>query len=101
MTKFSIAVLLCMSSFTLQAQSLDDVNKLLEQKKLPEAKAAIDKHIADPKNSAKADAWYYEAGYTILCLTKKHCLKQNATTSKCRLMMLSKKRRNSITKTSG
>lgn len=60
MTKFSIVVLLCVSSLGINAQSIDDVNKLLDQKKLPEAKAAIDKHIADPKNSAKSDAWYFK-----------------------------------------
>lgn len=60
MTKFSIAVALCFGSFATNAQSLDDVNKLMNAEKYAEAKAAIDKHIADPKNAAKADAWYFK-----------------------------------------
>ena len=60
MTKFSIVVALCLGSFAASAQSLDDVNKLLDNKKLPEAKAAIDKHIAEPKNAGKSDSWYFK-----------------------------------------
>lgn len=60
MTKFSIVVALCLGSFGVKAQSLDDINKLLEQKKFTDAKVAMDKHMADPKNSAKSDGWYYK-----------------------------------------
>lgn len=60
MTKFSIVVALCLGSFGVKAQSLDDINKLLDQKKFADAKAAMDKHMADPKNIAKSDAWYYK-----------------------------------------
>jgi hypothetical protein len=42
------------------AQNLDDINKLMGDKKFVEAKTAIDKHLAEPKNAAKADAWYFK-----------------------------------------
>ena len=61
MTKFSIVAAFCLGSFGLQAQSLDDVNKLLNEEKYVEAKAAIDKLMTDPKNQAKSDAWYFKA----------------------------------------
>jgi hypothetical protein len=60
MTKFSIAVAFCLGSFAVNAQSLDDINKLLGAEKYVEAKAAIDKHLEDPKNQAKSDAWYFK-----------------------------------------
>lgn len=60
MTKFSIAVAFCLGSLAVNAQSLDDVNKLLGSEKYTEAKAAIDKHMADPKNATKSDAWYFK-----------------------------------------
>jgi hypothetical protein len=42
------------------SQSLDDINKLMGDKKFSQAKVAIDKHMADPKNAAKSDAWYFK-----------------------------------------
>lgn len=85
MTKFSIAVALCLASFGVKAQSLDDINKLLETKKYAEAKAAIDKHMADPKNSAKSEGWYFKGRvYNSLSydqavpLPEKYSLKVNA-----------------------
>ncbi|RYY69677.1 MAG: hypothetical protein EOO13_08795 [Chitinophagaceae bacterium] len=60
MTKFSIVVALCLGSLGLHSQSLDDVNKLLNAEKYAEAKAAIDKHMLDPKNAAKSEAWYFK-----------------------------------------
>jgi len=60
MTKFSITVALCLGMLAGNSQSLDDVNKLLNTEKYAEAKDAIDKHLADPKNAAKADAWYFK-----------------------------------------
>ncbi len=41
-------------------QTLDDVRKLLEKNKFAEAKKGIDVFLADPKNAAKADGWYYK-----------------------------------------
>jgi hypothetical protein len=41
-------------------QSLDDVRKLMLLNKTVDAKVAIDKYFADPKNATKADGWYYK-----------------------------------------
>ncbi|MBC7934468.1 MAG: hypothetical protein H7Y86_03785 [Rhizobacter sp.] len=60
MTKFSIVLALCLGSFAVNAQTLDEINKLLTAEKYADAKAAIDKHMADPKNTSKSDAWYYK-----------------------------------------
>jgi hypothetical protein len=60
MTKISIVLMLCFCSLAGMAQSLDDINKMMGDKKFNEAKVAIDKHLADPKNAAKSDAWYFK-----------------------------------------
>jgi hypothetical protein len=60
MTKISIVCLLFFYSITGMAQSLDDINILMEKKQFKEAKTAIDKHMADVKNNSKADGWYYK-----------------------------------------
>lgn len=60
MTKISIVCLLFFYSITGMSQSLDDINILMEKKQFKEAKTAIDKHLADAKNSSKADGWYYK-----------------------------------------
>lgn len=60
MTKISIVLMLCFCSLAGFTQSLDDINKLMGDKKFTEAKVAIDKHIADPKNAAKSEAWYFK-----------------------------------------
>ncbi|RYY50284.1 MAG: hypothetical protein EOO06_04425 [Chitinophagaceae bacterium] len=60
MTKFSIVVALCLGSLGAAAQNLDDVNKLLNAEKYAEAKAAVDKHLEDPKNAAKSEGWYFK-----------------------------------------
>jgi hypothetical protein len=41
-------------------QSLNDIRNLVLLNKTADAKAAIDKFLADPKNAAKADGWYYK-----------------------------------------
>lgn len=57
---------LCFFSFVLfvaagaGAQSLDDIGKLMEKNKYDAAKVSIEKYIADPKNVASAEAWYYK-----------------------------------------
>jgi len=57
---------LCFFSFVLfvaavaNAQSLDDIGKLMEKNKYDAAKVSIEKYIADPKNAASAEAWYYK-----------------------------------------
>jgi len=56
----------CFFSFVLfvaavaNAQSLDDIGKLMEKNKYDAAKVSIEKYIADPKNAASAEAWYYK-----------------------------------------
>lgn len=60
MKKISMFVALCFASVSIYAQNLDDVNKLLGNQKFAEAKAAIDKILADPKNASKSDAWYFK-----------------------------------------
>ena len=60
MTKISIVLLLCFCSIAAMSQSLDDINKLMGDKKFTQAKTAIDKHLADPKNATKSDAWYFK-----------------------------------------
>ena len=42
------------------AQKLDDVQKKMDQQKYAEARQDIDKILADPKNAANANAWYYK-----------------------------------------
>ena len=57
---------LCFFSFVLfvaavaNAQSLDDIGKLMEKNKYAAAKVSIEKYISDPKNAASAEAWYYK-----------------------------------------
>jgi len=60
MTKISIALLFLLFSISASSQSLDDINTMMEKKQFKEAKAGIDKHIADPKNSGKADGYYFK-----------------------------------------
>ena len=57
---------LCFFSFVLFAasstiaQSLDDINKMMEKQQYVAAKVAIEKYISDPKNAASADGLYYK-----------------------------------------
>ena len=60
MTKIFILMMLSFSGITAMAQSLDQINQLMADKKFTEAKLAIDKHLADPKNGAKSDGWYFK-----------------------------------------
>lgn len=60
MTKISIALLLLFVSVSAFSQSLDDINNMMEKKQFKEARVGIDKHLADPKNSGKADGYYFK-----------------------------------------
>src|SRR4051812_27135855 len=42
------------------AQTLDDISKLVNGNKAQEAKIAIDKYMADPKNATNYQGWYYK-----------------------------------------
>jgi len=60
MKKVSLLSLLIFCSFFVKAQTLDDVNSLMDKKQYKSAKDAIDKYMADPKNAGKPDGWYYK-----------------------------------------
>lgn len=61
MRKISIVSMLFFGSISAMSQSLEDVNKLLEQKKYREAKTAVDAVVANPKQATKSDPWYFKA----------------------------------------
>jgi hypothetical protein len=54
---FSLSVFV---GFTAFAQSIDDIGKLFNAKKYTEAKTAVDKFVADPKNSSNSEGYYYK-----------------------------------------
>ncbi len=60
MYKLTIGLLLSFFSFSALAQSLDDINKMMEKKQFKEAKTAIDANLNDPKNADKSDSWYFK-----------------------------------------
>lgn len=60
MKQISIACLLFFYSISSMGQSLDDINNMMGKQQFREAKTAIDKFLADPKNITKGDAWYYK-----------------------------------------
>jgi len=60
MKKISILLLLVFSAAAVFSQSLDEINEMLGKKEYKNAKTGIDKYLSDPKNSAKAEGWYYK-----------------------------------------
>ena len=60
MKLLSTACLVLFFSISSIGQSLDDINNMMGKQQFREAKTGIDKFLADPKNSAKSDAWYYK-----------------------------------------
>lgn len=60
MKKFSLFSLLIFCSFFTIAQSLDDINEMINKKQFKNAKDAIDKYLSDPKNNNKPDGLYYK-----------------------------------------
>ncbi|MES2430829.1 MAG: hypothetical protein V4556_07810 [Bacteroidota bacterium] len=65
------------------SQDLDDIREALGKKEIDytKAKDLVDKHLANPKNAAKADAWYYK-GYIYNSISKKDELKALCTNCK-------------------
>jgi len=61
MRKIFIASMLFFGSVSAMSQTLEDVNKLLDQKKYREAKTAVDAVVANPKQATKSDSWYFKA----------------------------------------
>src|SRR6476469_327503 len=60
MRKFLLTTVLFTSASALFAQKLDDVQDQISKKNYTQAKAGIDKVLADPKGQKSANAWYYK-----------------------------------------
>jgi len=61
MKRFFLTLMLALPVLGLFAQSLDKAKDLLKTNKLPEAKAEIDKLVADPKSQKDPQVWYYKS----------------------------------------
>ena len=61
MRKIFIVSMLLLGSINAMSQNLEDVNKLLDQRKYREAKTAVDAIVANPKQAVKSDPWYFKA----------------------------------------
>ena len=62
MKRIAGLIICLMAGIQSHSQSLDDIQKMFGNKDYVGAKTAIDKYLADPKNSTKPDGWYYK-GY--------------------------------------
>ena len=60
MKKIVILFILVIAATTGFTQSLDEIRDLIIKKDYANARTAIDKYLADPKNADKADAWYFK-----------------------------------------
>ena len=60
MKKVILLSLLCFFTLSTFAQSLDDINAIMDKRQYKSAREAIDKYLADAKNTSKADGWYYK-----------------------------------------
>ena len=60
MRKLIFSAFMVASSFTMFAQSLEDVQEKVNKGKYGEAKEKIDKLLADSKGQKNANAWYYK-----------------------------------------
>lgn len=60
MKKISTLLLLLISNVIIQAQTLDDINDMMDKKNYAGAKTAIDKFLTEGNNSTKADGWYFK-----------------------------------------
>ena len=60
MRKLIFFAIMVASSFTMFAQSLEDVQEKVNKGKYVEAKEKIDKLLADPKGQKNPNAWYYK-----------------------------------------
>ena len=61
MKKYFLFVILVLSGLYASSQVLDDIKKLIILTQYDKAKPEIDKYLADPKNAAKPEGWYYKA----------------------------------------
>jgi hypothetical protein len=60
MKKLSFFSFLLFVTITGKAQSLEDIGKMMDKGQFQTAKTAIDKYIAEPKNAASSEGWYYK-----------------------------------------
>jgi hypothetical protein len=60
MKRILLGAFLCFAGVASQAQTLDDVKKMVILNQIPKAKEAIDKLLADPKTAKNNDAQYYK-----------------------------------------
>ena len=56
-----IYLLFTVISTGIMAQSIDDIKDLVGKNQWDKAKEAVDKHLANEKNSKKGDGWYWKA----------------------------------------
>lgn len=60
MRKLIYSVLLTILTVGLQAQKIDEIKELIGKAQWEQAKQKLDAHLADPKNAAKPEGWYYK-----------------------------------------
>ena len=60
MKRLSLILVLLSTAIFSRAQSLDDISKMMTANDFKGAKTAIDTYLADPKNAAKSDGWYFK-----------------------------------------
>ena len=60
MKKMVFLALAMVSTLSVLAQELDQINDMMGASKFREAKAAIDKYLHDPKKANDAQGWYYK-----------------------------------------
>ena len=61
MKKYLLSVMLVMVGLYSNSQDLKNVTNMILLKQFDKAKVELDTYMNDPKNAAKADAWYYKA----------------------------------------
>ncbi|MFM6926595.1 MAG: hypothetical protein ACKOU7_13900, partial [Ferruginibacter sp.] len=61
MKKYLLPVALLMASFFANGQDLKSIDINVKLNKFDQAKTEIDSYLANAKNAAKADGWYYKA----------------------------------------
>ena len=60
MKKFFFFPIILFAFASTYAQSLEEIDKMMNKQQFASAKVAIDKYIADPKNASSTDGWYYK-----------------------------------------
>ncbi len=60
MKRIFILTLFAISAFYAGAQDIDAIAEMYNKKQYKEAKTAVDKMLAEPKNANSSDAWYFK-----------------------------------------